>query len=149
MNTGPKSYPSDVGDEEWNFCAGCLTLMNEAAPQREYALREVFNALRYLVRIGGAWRMLPHDLPPWSVVYQQTQRWIKAGCFEAMAHDLRAIVRLALERKADPSAVILAAAPFNRLPKAEHGPGLTDTRNAKVPRCMWPLIPWGICWPWW
>ena len=81
--------------------------MNEAAPQREYSLREVFNALRYVVRVGGAWRMMPHDLPPWSIVYQQTQRWIKARCFEDMAHDLRAIVRLALERKADPSAVIL------------------------------------------
>lgn len=131
MNTGPKSYPSDVGDEEWNFCAGCLTLMNEAAPQREYALREVFNALRYLVRIGGAWRMLPHDLPPWSVVYQQTQRWIKAGCFEAMAHDLRAIVRLALERKADPSAVILDSRTIQSTPESGARAGFDGHKKRK------------------
>jgi hypothetical protein len=48
--------------------------MTEDAPQRVYPLRDIFNALRYLVRVGGAWRMLPHDLPSWSVVYQQTQR---------------------------------------------------------------------------
>src|ERR1700739_4082104 len=81
--------------------------MTEDAPQRVYPLREIFNALRYLIKTGGAWRMMPHDLPPWHVVHQQTQRWIKAGCFEAMAHDLRAVLRMALERKADPSAVIL------------------------------------------
>jgi len=95
MNEKRKSYPSDVGDEEWSFCVNYLTLMREEAPQRDYLLREVFNGLRYLERTGGAWRMLPHDLPPWSVVYQQTQRWIKAGSFEDMAHDLRAILRLA------------------------------------------------------
>jgi transposase len=101
-----KSYPSDMSDGEWSFCVSYLTLMSEAAPQRAYPLREIFNALRYLVRMGGVRRMMPHDLPPWHVVYQQTQRRIKGGCFEAMAHNLRAILRLALERKADPSAVI-------------------------------------------
>src|SRR3954468_21651618 len=88
-----KPYPSDVSDDEWSFCAPYLTLMNEQAPQRVHPLREIFNALRYLVKMGGVWRMMPHDLPPWQMVYQQTQRWIKAGCFEAMAHDLRVVLR--------------------------------------------------------
>src|SRR5581483_7610442 len=101
-----KGYPSDVSDEEWAFCAPYLTLMKEDAPQREHSLREVFNGLRWFVRAGCPWRMMPNDLPPWSVVYQQTQRWIKAGCFEAMAHDLRAVLRLALDRREEPSAVI-------------------------------------------
>ena len=56
--------------------------MREDAPQRKYELREVFNALRWIVRAGAPWRMLPTNLPPWEVVYQQTQRWIAAGCFE-------------------------------------------------------------------
>ena len=60
-----------------------LTLMTEEAPQRDYSLREVFNGTHgvpgWLVRAGASWRMIPHDLPPWWVVYQQTQRWIKAG----------------------------------------------------------------------
>jgi transposase len=82
--------------------------MKEQSPQWEYSLRAVFNALRYLIRLGGAWQMLPNDLPPWKVVYEQTQRWIKAGCFEAVALDLRAVLRRALERKADPSVLMLA-----------------------------------------
>jgi len=102
-------YPSDVSDEEWAFAAPYLCLMREDAPQREYPLREVFNALRWMARAGAPWRLLPNDLPPWTVVYQQAQRWIAAGCFEAMAHDLRSILRLALERDAEPTAAVLDA----------------------------------------
>jgi transposase len=93
MSKQRKEYPSDVSDEECAFCAPYLTLMNEQAPQRVYALREIFNAPRYLVKMGGVWRMMPHDLPPWQMVFQQTRCWIKAGCFEAMAHDLRVVCR--------------------------------------------------------
>ncbi len=59
-----KAYPSDIRDEEWVFVAPYLTLMPEQAPQREHALREVCNGLRWRVRTGAAWRMLPHALPP-------------------------------------------------------------------------------------
>jgi len=117
MNEKRKGYPSDVSDEEWSFCVNYLTLTKESAPQREYPLRAVFNALRYLVRVGGAWRMLPNDLPPWRVVHQLTQRWINVGCFAAMAHDLRAILRMALDRQADPSAVILGSRTVQSTPE--------------------------------
>ena len=83
-----KAYPSDVSDEEWAFVAPYLALVREDAPQRQYDLREVFNGLRWIVRTGSAWRFMPHDLPPWETVYQQTQRWLKAGVFEEMVHDL-------------------------------------------------------------
>lgn len=79
-----KAYPSDVGDEEWSFVAPYLTLMIEEAPQRDHDRREVFNGLRWIVRTGAQWRMMPHDLPPWAAVYQQTQRWLRVGVFEAI-----------------------------------------------------------------
>src|SRR6516162_3147074 len=101
-----KLYPSDVGDEEWAFAVSYLTLMSEDAPQRSYELREVFNGLRWIVRTGVQWRMMPNDLPPWWVVYQQTQRWLAAGVFEAMVNDLRLLLRLVVERAAQPSAVV-------------------------------------------
>lgn len=102
-----KPYPTDVSDTEWAFVAPYLTLMTEEAPQREHSLREVFNGLRWMVRAGAGWRLMPHDLPPWAAVYQQTQRWMKAGVFEAMVHDLRELLRLLDGRNEQPSAVIL------------------------------------------
>lgn len=126
-----KSYPSDVSDEEWAFCVGYLTLMTESAPQREYALRELFNGLRWFVRAGCPWRMMPNDLPPWSAVYQQTQRWIKAGSFEAMAHDLRAILRLVLERDSDPSAVILDSRTLQSTPESGARAGFDGHKKRK------------------
>jgi transposase len=59
-----KPYPSDVSDEEWSLVAPYLTLMSEEAPQRDYKLRELFNALRYVIRYGIAWRAMPNDFPP-------------------------------------------------------------------------------------
>jgi len=73
-----KAYPSDVSDAEWVLVAPYLTLMTEDAPQREYPLREVFNGLRWMVRGCSSWRMMPHDLPPWYVVYQQTRAMVQS-----------------------------------------------------------------------
>ena len=112
------SYPTDVSDEEWEFCAPYLTLMKEEAPQRDYPLRTVFNALRWMVRAGCPWRLLPNDLPPWTVVHQQTLRWIDAGCFEAMAHDLRMLLRELCARASQPTAVILDARTVQSTPES-------------------------------
>lgn len=111
-------YPSDVSDDEWAFCAPYLTLMTEDAPQREYSLREVFNGLRWLARAGATWRMMPHDLPPWPVVYQQTRRWLKAGVFEALVHDLRELLRIAAGRGAQPTAVVLDSRTLQSSPES-------------------------------
>src|SRR6476660_4704054 len=111
-------YPSDVGDDEWAFVAPYLTLMTEDAPQRDYPLREVFNGLRWLARAGAQWRMLPNDLPPWYTVYQQTQRWLKAGVFEALVHDLRSLLREIEGRAPQPSAAIFDARTLQSTPES-------------------------------
>ncbi len=107
MSTKRKPYPSDVSDDEWSFVLPYLTLMRLDAPQRAHDLRAVFNALRWIVRAGAEWRMLPHDFPSWEAVYQQSQRWLKSGAFAAIVHDLRIILRLAAGRAAQPTATIL------------------------------------------
>src|SRR5918999_5735272 len=109
METKParKPYPSDVSDDEWAFVAPYLTLMRPGAPQRTHDLREVFNAVRWIVRTGAQWRYLPTNFPPWEAVYQQARRWLEAGCFEAMAHALRAMLRWAEGRADAPTAAIL------------------------------------------
>jgi transposase len=115
-----KAYPSDVSDQEWTFVAPYLALLREDAPQRFYDLREVLNGLRWIVRTGSAWRFMPHDLPPWEAVYQQTQRWIRAGVFEEMIHDLRVLLRLSKQRASEPSAAILDSRTLRSTP--ESGP---------------------------
>jgi transposase len=108
-----------------------LTLMSEAAPQREHSLREVFNGLRWLVRAGAEWRLMPHDLPPWKVVYDQTQRWLKAGVFEALVHDLRALLRLAQGRKEQPSAAILDSPTLQSSPESGARAGYDGHKRKK------------------
>ena len=111
-------YPSDVSDDEWAFVAPYLTLMSEDVPQREHSLRDVFNGLRWIVRTGAQWRWLPHDLPPWHTVYQQTQRWLRAGVFEAIVHDLRRLLREITERAPAPRAVIFDARTLQSPPES-------------------------------
>jgi transposase len=132
MNFPPrKPYPTDVSDEEWVFVAPYLSLMIEEAPQRRHDLREVFNALRWMVRAGAPWCYLPGDLPPWPAVYQQTQRWIAAGCFEAMVHDLRAMLRWSAGRADHPTAVILDSATRQSSPESGHRAGYDGHKKRK------------------
>ena len=129
----PKSYayPSDVSDGEWAFCAGYLALVREDAPQRKHDLRAVFDALRHNARTGAPWRYLPGDSPPWQAVQQQGERWIRAGVFEAMAHDLRAIVRWLDGRHADPSAVILDSRTIQSTPTSGARAGYDGAKRRK------------------
>jgi len=126
-----KAYPSDVSDEEWALVAPYLTLMTEDAPQRDYPLREVFNGLRWIVRTGAQWRWMPHDLPPWYVVYQQSRRWTKAGVFESLVHDLRAVLRIAEGRKESPTAAIFDSRTLQSTPESGGRAGYDGAKRRK------------------
>ena len=135
MMTARKPYPSDVSDEEWALAVPYLTLLPETAGQRTHLLREAFNGLRYVVRHGIPWRAMPHDLPPWHAVYDQAMRWLRAGCFEMLAHDLRAVLRPAAGRGEEPSAAILDSRTLRSTPEsgARAGwDGYKRTRGSKL-----------------
>ena len=108
-----------------------LTLMTPDAPQRRHDLREVVNALRWIVRAGAPWRLLPTNFPPWPAVYQQTQRWIAAGCFEAMVHDLRALLRWSEGRADAPTAVILDGRTVQSTPESGARAGYDGHKRRK------------------
>lgn len=129
--TTRKPYPSDVSDEEWAFVAPYLALVREDAPQRTHDLREVFDALRWIVRSGAPWRMLPHDFPPWQAVYQQTQRWLSTGVFQAMVHDLRALLRLAKGRGKEPTAAILDSRTLRSTPESGNRSGYDGAKRKR------------------
>jgi transposase len=116
-----KVYPSDVSDDEWAFVAPYLTLMTEAAPQRDYSLRDVFNGLRWIIRAGA----------PWWVIYQQSQRWTKAGVFEAMVHDLCAVLRLAKGRQEQPTAAIFDSRTLQSSPESGGRAGYDGAKRRK------------------
>ncbi len=124
-------YPSDVSDEEWAFVVPYLTLLPLEAGQRAHDLREVFNALRWIVRTGAQWRLIPHDFPPWAAVYQQTQRWLAAGCFEALVDDLRALLRLAAGRAPWPTAAIFDSQTLQSTPESGHRAGYDGAKRKK------------------
>ena len=124
-------YPTDVSDDEWAFVAPYLALMRADAPQRVHDPREVFNALRWIVRAGAPWRLLPHEFPPWPAVYQQTRRWVEAGCFEDMVHDLRAMLRWGEGRADAPAAVILDARTVQSTPESGAGAGWDGHKRKK------------------
>jgi transposase len=131
MSSTRTPYPSDVSDDEWAFVAPYLVLLAEDASQRRYPLREVFNGLRYIVRTGAHWRMLPHDLPPWPVVYQQTRRWLAAGCFETLVEDLRVLVRLTATRRGQPTAAILDSRTLQSTPESGGRAGYDGHKRRK------------------
>jgi transposase len=125
------SYPTDTSEEEWAFAAPYLTLLPEQSGQRRHDLRTVYDALRWLVRAGAPWRLLPGDFPPWHAVYDQARRWLAAGCFEAMAQDLRAILRVAEGRAAAPTAAILDSRTMRSTPESGGRAGYDGAKRQK------------------
>lgn len=126
-----KPYPSDVTDDEWDFIVPYLTLMKPEAPQRKHDPREIFNAMRWIVRTGSQWRYMPHDFPPWQAVYQQTQRWFAAGVFEAITQDLRRILRSLVNRLEEPSAAIFDSRTLQCTPESGDRAGYDGAKRKK------------------
>ena len=73
--------------------------------------------------------MMPHDFPPWEAVYQQARRWLAAGVFEAMVHDLRVLLRLASGRAPDPTAAILDSRTLRSSPESGHRSGYDGAKR--------------------
>jgi transposase len=126
-----KPYPSDASDEEWALAAPYLALLPEDAGQRRWPLRESFNGSRYVVKTSAPWRWMPNDLPPWEVVYQQAQRWLAAGCLEALVHDLRVLLRLEHGRKPEPTGVVIDSRALRSTPESGHRAGWDGAKRRR------------------
>jgi transposase len=120
-----------VSDEEWAFVAPYLTLIAPDALQRVYPLRDLFDGLRWMIRAGAPWRYIPHDFPPWHAVYQQTRRWMAAGAFEKIVHDLRSLLRICAERSPEPSAAIFDGRVLQSTPESGGRAGYDGYKRKK------------------
>jgi len=102
--TERKGYPSDLSDIEWYLVEPLIPPAKAGGRPRRVDMRAVVNAIFYVTRSGGAWRMLPCDYPPWSTVYGYFWRWQKDGTWQRMNDSLREAVRLQAGRHSQPSA---------------------------------------------
>lgn len=102
-----RAYPTDLSDVEWALLAPLLPAARPGGRPRSTDLREVLNALRYWLRSGEAWRLLPHDLPPWKTVYHYWRSWRLSGDWERIHTALRERVRVRAGREPTPSAAII------------------------------------------
>lgn len=105
MNRQP--YPTDVTDAQWNELSPLLPPPKRRGRRRTIEQREVINGILYVVRSGCAWRMVPHDLPPWGTLWWYFRRWRLDGTWERVHEALRTKARMAVGREAEPSAAIV------------------------------------------
>jgi putative transposase len=99
-----RAYPTDLTDTQWQVVK---PLLPNADRKRKHSLREIINALFYHTRAGGAWRLLPHDFPPWESVYGFFNRWSKDGTLARIHDSLRERTRIEAGREPTPSAAIM------------------------------------------
>jgi putative transposase len=100
-------YPSDLTDQEWQWIEPLLPAPSKTGRPRQYPLRTILNAIFYVLRTGCQWRAMPHDFPHWKTAYHYFWRWRQRGWWEQLNTTLREQVRVALGRKAQPSAGII------------------------------------------
>lgn len=102
-----RAYPSDLTDAQWGVIA---PMIPEAAPggrPRKADKREIVEAILYALRAGCAWRLLPHDFPPWQTVYYYLRRWQREGVWARVHHTLVMAEREREGRDASPSAAVI------------------------------------------
>jgi putative transposase len=100
-------YPSDLTDDQWKVLGDLVPAPKPGGRPARYPRREIVNALLYLARTGCQWRALPHDLPPWRIVYWYFMNWRRDGTLERIHDRLRQAVRSAAGRDIQPTAAIL------------------------------------------
>jgi putative transposase len=102
-----KPYPTDLSDREWALIHHLVPAAKLGGRPEKYPKREILDAIFYILRGGCAWRLLPHDFPPWQIVYQYFWRWRKDGTWHVMHDLLRGDVRAASGKRRQPSAGIM------------------------------------------
>lgn len=102
-----KPYDTDLTDAEWMLLEPLIPPAKTGGRRRSVDIREICNGIFYVLRSGCAWRLLPHDLPPWPTVYGYFRAWQQAGLWETFNAGLREAVREQVARAAEPSAAII------------------------------------------
>jgi transposase len=128
-------YPSDVTDAEWRLIAAMIPPPRPGGRPRDTDMREVFNAVRYVLRTGCQWRQLPKDFPPRSTVYNYFWEWTRYGVLDRIHHALLVQCREAEGREASPSAAVIDTQTAKATEKggpAPIRPAMTPARKSRA-----------------
>ena len=125
-----KAYSTDVSDKEWAVIEPYVPLVKTGGRPARHERREIINAIAYVLRSGCAWRLMPHDLPPWSTVYDYFRQWRLDGTWERINTALREKLRITLGREAEPSAAIIDSQTVKTTEKG----GRADTTQVRKSR---------------
>lgn len=123
--TKRSTYPTDLSDKQWKLIEPLLPIQKTGRP-RKYSQREMLDAIFYITRTGGSWRMMPHDFPPWQAVYAYFRKLTDSGTWERINDELRSKLRVTLDREKDPSTLVIDS---QSVKTAEKG-ALEDTMGA-------------------
>lgn len=140
-----KPYPTDLTDAQWQLIEPLLPKRKSPRGRRRvHSLREILNAIFYLLRTGCAWRLLPHDFPHWKTVYHYFRVWQQDGTWERINEAFRMQLRVAYGRSPEPSAAIIDSQSVKTTEKG----AFVATMQAKRSRganatCWWTL--WACC----
>jgi transposase len=107
MSVTRSRYSTDLSDAEWRILAPLLPEQKTGGRHRLYPMREIINAIQYVLRSGGAWRLLPHDLPHWRTAYEYFRVWKRDGTWLRIHDHLHEQLRLQMGRNAQPSAAVI------------------------------------------
>ncbi len=128
--TRRRAYPSDLTDDQWGVIAPLIPDAVPGGRPRKAEKREVVEAILYFLRAGCAWRLLPHDFPPWQTVYYHFRRWEREGVWARLHHTLVMADRERDGREASPSAAILDSQTVRTADQKGDSRGSTPARRS-------------------
>jgi len=140
-----KPYPTDLSDAQWTRLQSCLPTPKAQGRPRTHSLRDVLDAIFYVLKSGCHWRLLPHDFPPWSTVYYHFRRFRLSGLWFLILKALRAAERNRASKDPQPTAAIIDSQSVKTVEESAYPSGYDAHKNVKGASATSWWTPWVLC----